>query len=27
MARRREDVKITIVMPGFNAGRTLERTV
>jgi len=27
MARRREDVKITVVMPGFNAGRTLERTV
>jgi len=27
MERRREDVKITVVMPGFNAARTLERTV
>ena len=25
--RRREDVKIAVVMPGYNAGRTLERTV
>jgi glycosyltransferase involved in cell wall biosynthesis len=25
--RRREDVKIVVVMPGYNAGRTLERTV
>src|SRR3954470_17064881 len=27
MPRRREDVKIAVVMPGYNAGRTLERTV
>ena len=27
MIRRREDVKIAVVMPGYNAGRTLERTV